>query len=180
MCVSKQSNKFIVDTGNKRAVLYSRTNIHFQPKGTLLLSLPFRPFDQDCTQFMLLICQARYQAYRLLLASVFVCYKCFLCIKSFEGNYTEALNDAKIAVSLQPSFLKAFGRGKSTVDPLHIFLSLHDNCSMRRSYSLKHLYPQLPSIQLFRERLSDKVHAKTPKGIVGGFECTVFQRNLKE
>ena len=24
-------------------------------------------------------------------------------------------------------------------------------------------------IQLFRERLSDKVHATTPKGIVGGF-----------
>ena len=25
-------------------------------------------------------------------------------------------------------------------------------------------------IQLFRERLSEKVHATTPKGIVGGFE----------
>ena len=36
------------------------------------------------------------------------------------------------------------------------------------------------SIQLFRERLSDKVHTTTPKGIVGGFEFTVFQRNLKE
>ena len=36
------------------------------------------------------------------------------------------------------------------------------------------------SIQLFRERLSDKVHATTPKGIVGGFEFTVFQRNLEE
>ena len=35
-------------------------------------------------------------------------------------------------------------------------------------------------IQLFREMLSDKVHATTPKGIVGGFESTVFQRNLKE
>ena len=35
-------------------------------------------------------------------------------------------------------------------------------------------------IQLFRERLSDKVHATTPKGTVGGFECTVFHRNLKE
>ena len=35
-------------------------------------------------------------------------------------------------------------------------------------------------IQLFRERLSDKVHAATPKGIVGCFEFTVFQRNLKE
>ena len=36
------------------------------------------------------------------------------------------------------------------------------------------------SIPLFGERLSDKVHATTPKGIVGGFEFTVFQRNLKE
>ena len=35
-------------------------------------------------------------------------------------------------------------------------------------------------IQLFRETLSDKVHATTPKGIVGGFEFTLFQRNLKE
>ena len=35
-------------------------------------------------------------------------------------------------------------------------------------------------IQLFRERLSEKVHATIPKGIVGGFEFTVVQRNLKE
>ena len=35
-------------------------------------------------------------------------------------------------------------------------------------------------IQLFRERLWEKVHATIPKGIVGGFECTVLQRNLKE
>ena len=35
-------------------------------------------------------------------------------------------------------------------------------------------------IQLLRERLSDKVHATTPKGLVGGGEFTVFQRNLKE
>ena len=31
-------------------------------------------------------------------------------------------------------------------------------------------------IQLFRERLSEKVHAAIPKGIVGGFEFTVLQR----
>ena len=35
-------------------------------------------------------------------------------------------------------------------------------------------------IQLFRERLSEKVHTTIPKGIVGGFECTVLPRNLKE
>ena len=33
---------------------------------------------------------------------------------------------------------------------------------------------------LFRERLSEKVHATIPKGIVVGFEFTVLQRNLKE
>ena len=35
-------------------------------------------------------------------------------------------------------------------------------------------------IQLFRERLSEKVHATTSKGIVGGFVCPVLQRKLKE
>ena len=34
--------------------------------------------------------------------------------------------------------------------------------------------------QLFRERLSEKVHATIPKGIVGVFEFSVVQRNLKE
>ena len=34
----------------------------------------------------------------------------------------------------------------------------------------------LHSIQLFRERLSEKVHATIPKGIVGDFEVTVLQR----
>ena len=36
------------------------------------------------------------------------------------------------------------------------------------------------SIQLFRERLSEKVHVTIPKGIVGGFKFTLLQRNLKE
>jgi len=35
-------------------------------------------------------------------------------------------------------------------------------------------------MQLFREGLSEKVHATILKGIVGGFEFSVFQRNLKE
>ena len=35
-------------------------------------------------------------------------------------------------------------------------------------------------LQLFRERLSGKVHATILKGIVGGFEFPFFQRNLKE
>ena len=35
-------------------------------------------------------------------------------------------------------------------------------------------------IQLFRERLSEKVHATIQKVIVGGFEFTVLQRKLIE
>ena len=35
-------------------------------------------------------------------------------------------------------------------------------------------------LQLFRKRLSEKVHATFPKGIMGGFEFTVFRGNLKE
>ena len=35
-------------------------------------------------------------------------------------------------------------------------------------------------IQLFRERLSTKVHATIPQSNVGGFEFTVPQRNFKE
>ena len=35
-------------------------------------------------------------------------------------------------------------------------------------------------IQLFQERLSEKVHATIPKGIVGSFEFILLQRNLKE
>ena len=35
-------------------------------------------------------------------------------------------------------------------------------------------------LQLFRESLSGKVHATILKGIVGGFEFSFFQRNLKE
>ena len=35
-------------------------------------------------------------------------------------------------------------------------------------------------LQLFREKLSEKVHATITKGIVGGFEFAVLQRNLKE
>ena len=34
-------------------------------------------------------------------------------------------------------------------------------------------------MQLFQERLSEKVHTTILKGI-GGFESTAFQRNLKE
>ena len=35
------------------------------------------------------------------------------------------------------------------------------------------------ALQLFRKRLSEKVHATIPKGIVGGFEITVLLRNFE-
>ena len=41
-------------------------------------------------------------------------------------------------------------------------------------------FPLVQYIQLFRERLSEKVHTTIPTGIVGGFKCTLLQRNLKE
>ena len=37
-----------------------------------------------------------------------------------------------------------------------------------------------PVLYSYFEKLSEKVHSTIPKGIVGGFEFLVFQRNLKE
>ena len=65
------------------------------------------------------------------------------------------------------------------------------NCSVQRAFFLPSRvtiksdalfeFSQVAQVmQLFRERLSQKVHATIPKGIVGGFEWTVLQRNLKE
>ena len=67
----------------------------------------------------------------------------------------------------------------------------HKTCVLRRvSWSIdtvvtkmdpqKSRWDTLWQIQLFWERLSEKVHATILKGIVGDFKCTVFQRNLKE
>ena len=70
---------------------------------------------------------------------------------------------------------------QATTDSLHFGLSLTGNSNLFKSlYHACERATEEPDIQLFRERLSDKVHATTPKGIVGGFEFTVFQRNLKE
>ena len=38
-------------------------------------------------------------------------------VHSLTGNYTETLDDAKIAVGLRPPFLKAFVRGKLAIVP---------------------------------------------------------------
>ena len=54
---------------------------------------------------------------------------------------------------------------------LFTFLLISIRVNPQKMYSL---------IQLFRERMSEKVHVTIPKGIVGGFEFTVLQRNLKE
>ena len=52
----------------------------------------------------------------------------------------------------------------------------HDGiCPICMLMYMYHIY-----IQLFRERLSEKVQATIPKGIVGGFVCPVLRRNLKE
>ena len=34
-------------------------------------------------------------------------------------------------------------------------------------------------LQLFRERLSEKVHETIPTGIVGGLECTGYQKKFE-
>ena len=57
-----------------------------------------------------------------------------------------------------------------------VVASLFTFCSL--AYKLTH--GRCSRIQLFRERLLEKVHATIPRGIVGGFEFTVLQRNLKE
>ena len=80
-------------------------------------------------------------------------------------------------------FLKVFGKWKAPYvsgvwiqSPIPLWLPV--DWSVRfPPFSAKR---KRPRIQLFRERLSEKVHATNPKGIVGGFELTVFQRNLKE
>ena len=51
------------------------------------------------------------------------------------------------------------------------------------NYLQHSVYSRSPGLQLFRERLSEKVllvHVTILKGIVGGFEFSFFQRNLKE
>ena len=51
---------------------------------------------------------------------------------------------------------------------------------IRRLSVTPYTHACLQRIQLFRERLSEEVHATIVTGIVGGFEFTVPQRNLKE
>ena len=59
-------------------------------------------------------------------------------------------------------------------------LNARPRCILVDRESIYYVPLYVPYIQLFRERLSEKVHATIPKGIVGGFKFTVLQRNLKE
>ena len=69
----------------------------------------------------------------------------------------------RLSVQLLPFLQKKSESGKGTV-----FFSLFLFCLFVCFY------------QLFRERLSEKVHATIPKSIVGGFELPVVPKNLKE
>ena len=52
---------------------------------------------------------------------------------------------------------------------------------LRLSERMTHLHIEESTynIQLFRKRLSEKVHATISKGFVGGFEITVLHRNFE-
>ena len=64
-----------------------------------------------------------------------------------------------------PSSIKSFGYIK-------------ENCLHLTAF-LKGLINFVNNIQLFRERLSEKVHATIPKGIVSGFEFTFFPKKFE-
>ena len=53
------------------------------------------------------------------------------------------------------------------------------NCDVEASLFDHKLAQKIADIQLFRERLSEKVHSTIPKGIVGGFEFTVLQTEFE-
>ena len=60
------------------------------------------------------------------------------------------------------------------------FFAQHSRLSLLRGRYLCPFNGYFLCIQLFRERLSEKVHATIVKGIMGGFEFSFSQRNLKE
>ena len=75
----------------------------------------------------------------MVLCCVLLGCKSFFCIHFFTGNYTETVNDATIATDLQPSFLKAFVRGKSNRRCTSVcsFLCTTPIVSLRKDWSLK-------------------------------------------
>ena len=92
-----------------------------------------------------------------MLCSVFRVCNLFESIISFAGSYTEALNDAKMAVELQPSFLKNFVRGRLT---LHIPF---DNIFFLKKISQCVNIWKLSLHQLTVGRLIDRFHCHETK-----------------
>ena len=70
-------------------------------------------------------------------------------------------------------------RDFSAVTTSSFYLAALPSSGMLSTWSV-HVENIISCIQLFRERLAEKVHATMPKGIVGSTEFTVLQRNLKE
>ena len=66
-----------------------------------------------------------------------------------------------------------------TVQEFSLFPKPH-SISVNSRYPIIPLQTLLNVYTAIRERLSEKVHATIPKGIVGGCVCSVLQRNLKE
>ena len=70
-------------------------------------------------------------------------------------------------------------RDFSAVTTSSFYLAALPSSGMLSTWSV-HVENIISCIQLFRERLAEKVHATMPKGIVGSTEFTVLQRHLKE
>ena len=65
-------------------------------------------------------------------------------------------------------------------DSLGLLFLRRVKCNYSREAQVPRVVLATYNIQLFQERLSEKVHGTIPKGLVGGFEFTVLQRILKE
>ena len=84
---------------------------------------------------------------------------------------------------LQSTYYQAIQTFPSWVDSFSAYSHVRWNLSFFRLKNSKNSREAKETAirkQLFRERLSEKVHATIPKGIVGAFKCTGLQRNLKE
>ena len=91
-------------------------------------------------------------------------------LRSAKSPLNKVKLDSKTIVFRGFNFLK----GLQYIQALSIFYDTFANVPLLPMLCL-HNY-----IQLFRERLSRKVHSTIPKGIVDGFEFTVLQRNFRE
>ena len=112
------------------------------------------------------LCLAPYQAIRRSIFSRFVCASLYAHLSPWHGTT---------------------GRPPSVCVAVVVIESEHRSFVVRRRNTAEYYgatimnwHQSLPChIQLFRKRLSEKVHATIPKGIVGGFEITVLHRNFE-